>query len=67
MCTVWYVDKYINYISNSYQFQENLSRPSITDAKARYQAAARLLRNAVLLYSPLSPRGLFQTAQNAYR
>jgi len=27
------------------KFQENLSRPGIIDAKARYRAAARRLRN----------------------
>jgi len=27
------------------KFQENLSRPGITDARARYRAAARRLRN----------------------
>ena len=30
------------------KFQENLSRPGIIDAKARYRAAARRLRNATL-------------------
>jgi len=30
------------------KFQENLSRPGIIDASARYRAAARRLRNTVL-------------------
>jgi len=30
------------------RFQENLSRPSIIDAKAQYWAAARQLRNTIL-------------------
>ena len=30
------------------KFQENLSRPGIIDARARYRAAARRLRNTVL-------------------
>jgi len=33
MCTVWHADKY--KITVSYQFQENLSQPSIIDARAR--------------------------------
>jgi hypothetical protein len=33
-------------------FQENLSRPDITDATARYQAAARRLRNTGLADPP---------------
>ena len=44
MCTVWHVDKY----KTIYQFQENLSRPGIIDARARYRAAARRLRNTAL-------------------
>ena len=44
------------------KFQENLSRPGIIDARARYRAAARRLRNThlhhffpevCLLYYPL--------------
>jgi len=30
------------------KFQENLSRPGIIDARARYRAAARRLRNTYL-------------------
>ena len=30
------------------EFQENLSRPGIIDARARYRAAARRLRNTGL-------------------
>ena len=48
MCTVWHVDKYKNYISISYQFQENLSQPGIIDVRARYRAATRQLRNTEL-------------------
>ena len=36
-----------NYNDN---FQENLSRPGIIDARARYRAAARRLRNTGLSY-----------------
>ena len=32
----------------SYQFQENISRPRIIDARAWYRAAARQLRNTAL-------------------
>jgi len=32
------------------KFQENLSRPGIIDAKARYRVAARRLRNTALKY-----------------
>jgi len=32
----------------NYQFQDNLSRPGIIDARARYRAAALQLRNAGL-------------------
>jgi hypothetical protein len=33
------------------KFQENVSRPGIIDARARYLAAARLLRNTVLSHA----------------
>jgi hypothetical protein len=45
MYTVWYVDKYkitFKLISS------DLSRPGIIDARARYRATARRLRNAAL-------------------
>jgi len=32
------------------KFQENLSRPGIIDARARYRAAARRLRNTGIAY-----------------
>ena len=34
----------------SCQFQENLSRPRIIDARARYRAAARRLRNTGIMH-----------------
>ena len=38
-----------NCLENWYdKFQENLSRPGIIDASARYRAAARRLRNTDL-------------------
>jgi len=45
MHTVWYVDKY------KITFKlviKNLSRPGIIDARVRYRAAARRLRNTDL-------------------
>ena len=44
MCTVWHVDKY----KITVKFQENLTRPGIIEARARYRAAARRLRNTAL-------------------
>ena len=37
------------------KFQENLSRPGIIDAKVRYRAAARRLRNTTLDLPQLTP------------
>jgi len=37
-----------NNLLNNNQFQKNPSRPGIIDARARYRAAARRLRNTVL-------------------
>ena len=45
MCMVWHVDKYKITFKLVIKFQENLSRPDIIDARARYRAAARRLRN----------------------
>jgi len=47
MCTVWHADKYkitFKLVINS----RRISRPGIIDARARYQAAARGLRNTAL-------------------
>ena len=63
MCMVWHVDKYeITFI---YQFQENLLQPGINDARDRYQAAARQLRNTALDHATtaISLSGI-QYAQN---
>ena len=56
---VWHVDKYkitfklvINWTNGILQHivvSSELSRPGIIDARARYRAAARRLRNTVLL------------------
>ena len=59
MYTVWHVDKYkitfklvINRWTNEILyhtvFSSGLSRPGIIDARARYRAVARRLRNTVL-------------------
>jgi len=37
------------------KFQGNLSRPGIIDARARYRASARQLRNTALNYSTQNP------------
>ena len=37
------------------KFQKNLSRPGKIDARARYRAAVRRLRNTALTQSPFSP------------
>jgi hypothetical protein len=36
------------YKTEIYNFQENLSRPGVIDARARYRVAARRLRNNAL-------------------
>ena len=41
----------IAYKTKMKKFQENLSRPGIIDARARYRAAARQLRNTDLSYT----------------
>ena len=58
MYTVWHVDKYkitfkfvINWTNEILQHivvSSGLSRPGIIDARARYRAAARRLRNTAL-------------------
>ena len=48
MCTVWHVDKYKITFKLVIKKQDNLSRPGIIDARARYRAAARRLRNTDL-------------------
>ena len=40
------------------KFQENLSRPGTNDARARYRAAARRLRNVALIPSAQVSLGL---------
>jgi len=63
MYTVWHVDKYkiifklvINWTNEILQrivVSSGLSRPGIIDARARYRAAARRLRNTALrTYKP---------------
>jgi hypothetical protein len=61
MYTVWHVDKYkitfklvinwTNEILYHIVVSSGLSRPGIIDARARYRAAARRLRNTAV-YSP---------------
>ena len=48
MCTVWHVDKYKITFKLVIISRMNLSRPGIIDARARYRAAARRLRNTDL-------------------
>ena len=62
MYTVWHVDKYkvtfklvINWTNEILQHIVDFSgplRPGIIDARARYRAAARQLRNTGLYYWP---------------
>jgi len=42
--------QYKIFIHESDKFQENLSRPGIFDAEARYQAEAQGLRNTTLMH-----------------
>jgi len=63
MYIVWHVDKYkitfklvINWTNEILQHivvSSGLSRPAIIDARARYRAAARRLRNTVVVQSLL--------------
>ena len=50
MYTVWHVDKYKITFKLVINYMENLSRPRIIDARARYRAAARRLRNTVIVH-----------------
>ena len=61
MYTVWNVDKYkitfklvtnqrTNEILQQTEVSSGLSRPGVIDARARYRAVARCLRNIVLSY-----------------
>jgi len=45
MYTVWHVDKYKITFKLVIGSMMNLSRPGIIDARARYRATARRLRN----------------------
>ena len=70
MCTVWHADKYkitfklvincINEILQHVVVSSGLSRPGIIDARARYRAASRRLRNTDLkrLYNVVCLFGL---------
>jgi hypothetical protein len=52
MYRVWHVDKHkITFKLTNDKFQKSLSRPSITDARAHYWAAARRLRSIGLEYA----------------
>ena len=61
MYKVWHVDKYkiifklvINWTNGILQHivvSSELSRPGIIDARARYRAAARRLRNTVIYHT----------------
>jgi hypothetical protein len=46
-------EKFLEYKND--KFQENLSQPGIIDARARYQAAARWLRNTDLCHLSGTP------------
>ena len=54
MYTVWHVDKFkivnncTNQILQHIVVSSGLSRPGIIDARARYRAAARRLRNTAI-------------------